>query len=132
MKPYSFLPVLRCRSPLPGCFALALLLCGCAADIMRGYVGRPPEAVMARYGPPVDVRDLPDGRRAYQWMQSEFETSGGDATTRVERGGNGHPRSRTEYTPTTTRERKCFYTFYARRAAYGWQIEDFERPEFGC
>lgn len=132
MKPYSFLPISSCRSPLLGCFALTLALSGCATDIMRGYVGRPPEAVMARYGPPIDVRDLPDGRRAYQWMESETETSGGEATTKIEHGRNDRPRTRTEYSPTTTKERRCFYTFYARRTAYGWQIEDFERPEFGC
>jgi len=118
--------------PLLAAFALAgALLAGCSVDIMRGYVGRSPEDVMARYGPPIDVRDLPDGRRAYQWMQSETETSGGEAVSRVEHRGD-HPRTRVEYSPTTTREKRCFYTFYAHRTSYGWRIEDFRRPEFGC
>lgn len=123
-----------CPSPrlLLGSLVLAWILSGCSMDIMRDYVGRSPEDVMARYGPPVDVRDLPDGRRAYQWMQTEMETSGGEATTKVEHGGNGRPRTRTEYSPTTSREKRCFYTFYAHRTPYGWRIEDFARPEFGC
>lgn len=114
---------------LLGSLVLAWALSACSVDIMRGYVGRSPEEVMARYGPPVDVRELPDGRRAYQWMIAETETSGGEATTRVDgRGG----RARTEYSPSTTREKRCFYTFYAHHTSYGWRIDDFARPEFGC
>lgn len=105
---------------------------GCSADIMRGYIGRSPEAVMARYGPPVAVRDLPDGRRMYQWMEVETETSGGSASTVVERDRAGRPRARTEYSPVTTTEKRCFYTLYARRTPSGWRIDDFRDPELGC
>ena len=126
----KFCCLLSCRNHFPmllGSLALAWSLSGCSADIMRGYVGRSPEEVMARYGPPVDVRDLPDGRRAYQWMEAETETSGGEATIRIDNG-----RHRTEYSPTTTKEKRCFYTFYAHRTAYGWRIDEFRRTEFGC
>lgn len=125
------------RSPLRSltCYiftgiAMASALAGCATDIMRGYVGRSPEDVMARYGPPVDVRDLPDGRRAYQWLDTSTTTSGGTATTKVDR--HGRPRSQTEFSPVTTEERRCFYTMYAHRTSAGWQIDSFAKPEFGC
>ncbi len=122
-----FVPASRRAAHGAGWLALAVALQGCSADIMRGYVGRPPEAVMARYGPPVDVRDLPDGRRAYQWMEVETTTSGGSETTTYERG-----RRRTEYAPTTTAEKRCFYTFYARQSSGRWFITNFRKPKLEC
>lgn len=99
---------------------------------MRGYVGRSPEEVMARYGPPVAIRDLPDGRRMYQWMEVETETSGGAASIVVERDRSGGSHGRTEYTPSTTTEKRCFYTLYAHRTSSGWRIDDFRNPALGC
>lgn len=128
MKSRSQLRHLTCHI-LAG-LTLALTLTGCAADIMRGYVGRAPEDVMAKYGPPFDVRDLPDGRRSYQWLETSMTTSGGSATTELDR--HGRPRSRTEYSPTTTEERRCFYTMYARRTSAGWRIDSFATPVLGC
>lgn len=110
--------------------AMTATLAGCATDIMRGYVGRSPEDVMAKYGPPVDVRDLPDGRRAYQWLDTSTTTSGGTATTTLDR--HGKPRARTEYSPVTTEEHQCFYTLYAHRTPDGWEIDSFAKPVFGC
>jgi len=111
-----------------------LMVGGCSTDIMRGYIGRPPESVMAKYGPPIDVRDLPGGRRAYQWLEESTTTTPGTATTRVEHKGRGnrHPEIKTEYTPSTTETDRCFYTFYANRVEDGWLIYDFEKPRFGC
>lgn len=123
-------------------WALALLpaalpLGGCASDIMRGYLGRGPEAVMARYGPPDNVFDMPDGRRAYQWMQISQSTSAGSEETRtrwVKRRGDGRPErvTVTQVTPPTSTDRRCFYTLYAHRQGAGWVLDNFERPEFGC
>lgn len=127
------------HSPFPVSARAAMLLAtlaltGCATDIMRGYIGRPPEAVMARYGPPVDVRDLPGGRRAYQWLEESTVTSFGAATTTVEEKGKRGPRQEvaTEFAPSTTETQRCFYTFYAHRASEGWLIDDFEKPLLGC
>lgn len=107
-------------------------LSGCATDIMRSYVGRSPEDVMARYGPPFDVRDLPDGRRAYQWLDTATTTSGGSETTVVVNKRGRPPRTRTEVSPTTIEEKRCFYTLYAHRTPAGWRIDDFAKPVFGC
>lgn len=115
-----------------GAFALVSALSGCSTDIMQSYVGRTPEDVMTRYGPPANVHDLPDGRRMYQWMDIETTTTGGGATTTEERSRHGRPRTRTEYDPATTSEKRCFYTLYAHRTGSGWRIDDFQKPELGC
>src|SRR5690606_36017509 len=44
----------------------ALVLAACASEMER-YVGRSISEVMLDYGPPDDVFELSDGRRAYQW-----------------------------------------------------------------
>lgn len=126
----SRLRVLSLFFPAVSGIVLVSTLSGCATDIMRGYLGRSPEDVMARYGPPFDVRDLPDGRRAYQWLETATTTSGGTETTIVDK--HGRPRTRTEISPTTIEERRCFYTMYAHRTPAGWRIDDFAKPALGC
>ncbi|WP_148293981.1 hypothetical protein [Azospirillum sp. B4] len=117
--------------------ALALGLSGCATDIMQGYIGRAPQEVMARYGPPYIIFDMPDGRRAYQWLQISHSTSTGseESHTRWVDGSNGHRESvtTTQIIPSTTEVHKCFYTMYAHQTpAGGWVFDSFEKPEFGC
>jgi hypothetical protein len=117
--------------------ALALSLAGCATDIMRGYVGRTPQDLMARYGPPNNVFDMPDGRRAYQWLQISESTSAGSEETRtrwVERHDGRRERvTATQINPPTSERKKCYYTMYAHRDAGGaWIFDSFEQPEFGC
>ena len=116
---------------------LALLLTGCATDIMRGYLGRTPEDVMARYGPPDNVFDLADGRRGYQWLEISNSTSSGTEETRTRmverRRGRGPERvTTTQFTPPTQSEQRCYYTLYARREGGAWVFEDFAQPKFGC
>lgn len=122
-------------------FVLPLvLLTGCATEIMQGYVGRPVEAAMARYGRPDDTFDLPDGRRAFQWIEVETSTSPGYAVTRTrrERGDDGGHRpsrtTRTEYTPPSETANRCVYTLYGRRdpQTSGWVVDGFAPPALGC
>lgn len=68
----------------------------------------------------------------YQWMEVETETSGGTASTIIERDDSGRSHRRTEYSPATTTEKRCFYTLYAHRTSSGWRIDDFRNPEPGC
>lgn len=123
--------------PMALILAMALGLGGCATDIMRGYMGRTPQDVMARYGPPDNVFDMPDGGRAYQWLQISQSTSAGSEESRtrwVDR-GNGHRErvTTTQITPPTSELKKCFYTMYAHRAPSGaWIFDRFAPPEFGC
>jgi hypothetical protein len=116
---------------------LALGLTGCATGIMRGYMGRTPQDVMARYGPPDNVYGLPDGGRAYQWLQISQSTSAGSEESRtrwVDRGNGRRERvTKTQITPPTSDVKKCFYTMFAHRSAAGaWIFDRFESPEFGC
>jgi hypothetical protein len=115
---------------------MVLALAGCATEIMRGYIGALPEAVMARYGPPDRVYDLPDGRRAYQWMDGTRSTSlgSGETRTRLVRRGRQPPErvTTTRTNPAIVGERRCYYTMYAHRQGGGWVFEDFERPKRGC
>lgn len=48
--------------------AFAVTLAGCATSEMESYIGQPLQAAMARRGPPQVVFDMPDGRRAFQWV----------------------------------------------------------------
>lgn len=116
--------------------AFVLTLAGCATDIMRGYIGRTPQEVMARYGPPDNVFDMPDGRRAYQWLEISETTSPGSEETRTrwveKRDGRRERVTTTEISPPVNERKKCYYTMYAHRDRGDWIFDSFERPEFGC
>lgn len=112
---------------------LASALTGCASDIMQGFVGQGLETAMAQYGPPDAQFDLPDGRRAFQWVDINTSTSPGQIAEEVSHGPNGR-RTQTELTPAATTYNRCFYTMYARYdpARRGWVFDSFEPPAFGC
>jgi len=121
---------------LPALAAL-LTLSGCAADIMRTYIGSGPEAVIAHYGPPDTIFDLPDGRRGYQWLQVTQSTSAGseETRTRIEprgRHGGAQRVTTTQITPPSVQTSRCFYTLYAHRVGDRWVFDDFARPILGC
>jgi hypothetical protein len=106
---------------------------GCSTNIMRSYVGGSTEAVMARYGPPSDIRDLPDGRRAFQWMIVDTSVYPGTATTTVKDKSERRKSSiHTDFTPAHVEENRCFYTFYAHDVSGAWIIDSFAPPELGC
>ncbi|MEQ9345615.1 MAG: hypothetical protein RIG26_04135 [Thalassospira sp.] len=44
-----------------------LLLAGCTGQIMKGYIGKSIQEPILDYGPPINVIELGDDRRAYQW-----------------------------------------------------------------
>jgi hypothetical protein len=115
---------------------LGFSLTGCATDIMRGYIGRTPQDVMARYGPPDNVFDMPDGRRAYQWLEVSESTSPGSEQTRTrwveKRDGRRERVTTTEISPPVSERKKCYYTMYAHRDRGDWIFDSFQQPEFGC
>lgn len=45
------------------------LLVGCASQELEKPTGDPIEMAMARNGAPANAFDLPDGRRAFQWVR---------------------------------------------------------------
>lgn len=125
-----------CLPALLPALAATATLSGCAADIMRQYIGSGPEAVIARYGPPDTVFDLPDGRRGYQWVEVTQSTSAGseETRTRIERHRHDgtHRVTTTQVTPPSVQTSRCFYTLYAHRIGDRWIFDDFARPMLGC
>lgn len=111
----------------------SMALTGCAADIMSGMVGQGLETAMARYGPPDVQFDLPDGRRAFQWIDVNTTTSSGHVTEKTSHRGGG-PKTHVDFTPASTTYNRCFYTMYGRYDATrrGWVFESFEPPAMGC
>ncbi|WP_207063551.1 hypothetical protein [Motiliproteus sp. SC1-56] len=52
------------------CVLAATVLAGCASNMLEKYAGKDIREVMVDYGEPVSAFDLPDGRRAFQWVQN--------------------------------------------------------------
>lgn len=92
-------------------------LAGCASHLMQQKVGMTVTELKLEKGPPVQVLDLPDGRKAYQWRED---------TVAVVGGYNGIP----AYGGTST----CFYTYYAswNEEQDEWVITGFKKPTFDC
>ena len=110
---------------------LTILTSGCASQVMQGFVGRPIESVIARYGPPETRFDAGPGRRAYQWRQMREETVAGHSETREVR-RHGERRYETNETPGYVTRRECFYTLYTARDGDRWVVTDFEKPGISC
>lgn len=112
--------------------ALVLTLSGCASHVLKGFVGRDVSAAIARYGPPENVFDLPDGRRAFQWKMVDSyivptETSADNVDTSSGR------RETVRTSGGYWKEEVCFYTVYASEGVVGnWTIIAFEKPTFDC
>jgi hypothetical protein len=112
-----------------------VLLAGCAADTMRGYVGQDVRSVMLSYGPPVNEFDLGDGTRAFQWHKVSVKNNPFSATTATEKDRKGRLVTHTQFigggTPTV---KNCLYTFLAawdsQRSA--WIVTGFRQPSFNC
>lgn len=110
----------------------ALLLGGCATQIMQGFVGQPVEQIMVRYGPPVGVFDMPDGRRAFQWRIDSSTVTPGTATTNAYAYGN-YGTATTTYMPAQQINQSCIYTMYATEGPAGrWTVVGYEKPSLAC
>lgn len=108
--------------------ALALLVSGCASDIMAGYVGQDITDVMLDYGPPANVMELPDGRVAFQWTEEQSYTS--PTTTNVY--GYGNYATATTYGGTTSNW-NCVYTFFAKPNPQGSHtVIGIKQPDLMC
>jgi hypothetical protein len=100
--------------------ALGAVLAGCASTQNLGAVATQPEPalspdnpvghkldeIVAINGPPSAQRDLPDGRRMYQWQSSSIS-----ATVAPARKG--------EIRAAGVSQTTCFYTLYAKPDARG-------------
>ena len=114
--------------------ALVILVAGCAAETMRGYVGQDIRAVVLAYGPPANEVDLGGGTRAFQWSKTSVDTTPVSAVTTTERDRRGRRTTQTQLVGGTQTVTNCLYTFLAawdpRRD--GWIVTGFRQPSLDC
>lgn len=95
---------------------LLVVLSGCASTVLEGYVGKPVVEAELDFGPPINIIELSDQRRAYQW---EVDSSGlipiGVETPILV------PYSQT-----------CIYTLTTTRTEQNWIVDGFREPSFEC
>ncbi len=114
--------------------ALVVLVAGCVADTMRGYVGQDIRAVMLAYGPPANEIDLGGSTRAFQWSKVSVDTTPASAVTTTDKDRKGRRITQTQFVGGTQTVTNCLYTFLAawdpRRD--GWIVTGFRQPSLDC
>ena len=109
------------------------LLCGCATDVMKGYIGKLIQEPVLDYGPPANVIDLEDGRRAYQW---QIDSSGvipmSSPSTSTVFTGNGLATVTTQSTSYIPYSNSCLYTLTAVKQGERYIVDGFRQPSFDC
>lgn len=110
--------------------ALPALLTGCVSTQMKKLVGLPIQEAAIEYGAPVNVIDMPDGRRVFQFQSSRSVTTPTQATTQGSVWGNSW-QTNTTITGGQIIPVECTYTFYSRwsEAAGAWIVTDFKVPK---
>lgn len=109
-----------------------IFVSACASQVMGGFVGKDLTEVQLQYGPPINVLDMPDGRKAFQWR---FDSSMMMPTTtnyNAVASGNWVTGSATTYgggiltTP-------CFYTLFAKpNQNKSYTVVGFQPPSIAC
>jgi predicted small secreted protein len=114
--------------------ALVILVAGCVADTMRGYVGQDIRAVMLAYGPPANEIDLGGGTRAFQWSKVSVDTTPVSAVTSTEKDRRGRRITQTQFVGGTQTVTNCLYTFLAAwdPQRNGWIVTGFRQPSLDC
>jgi predicted small secreted protein len=114
--------------------AFVILVAGCVADTMRGYVGQDIRAVVLAYGPPANEIDLGGGTRAFQWSKISVDTTPASAVTTTEKDRKGRRSTQTQFVGGTQTVTNCLYTFLTawdpRRD--GWIVTGFRQPSLDC
>jgi hypothetical protein len=112
--------------------SLVLVLSGCASQVMEGMVGKDITEIQLQYGPPVNVLDLPDGRKAFQWrFDSQMVMP---STTNYSAYGSGNMVTGTAYTyGGGVISTPCFYTLFARpNNNKSYTVVGFQPPSLEC
>ena len=108
-----------------------LVVGGCASTAAKSYVGKPIEEAYFELGPPENIFDLSDGRKAFQyrWGGGTYALPG-QATTHVT-GNLYSATARTIYTPAQVIESKgCLITLLARQnSKKSWVVEEYRIPK---
>jgi len=122
---------------LPLIAFVALLVSGCASQIMNSYVGKDVRDAMLDYGPPANAFDMSDGRRAFQWAMQQSYTAPVSATTTSYVNSSGPTAwvsSNTTIHGGQTINSHCIYTIFGRwdEANKGWTITGYKKPKILC
>jgi predicted small secreted protein len=114
--------------------ALVILVAGCVADTMRGYVGQDIRAVMLAYGPPANEIDLGGDTRAFQWSKTSVDTTPLSVVRTTDKDKKGRSTTQTQFVGGTQSVTNCLYTFLTawdpRRN--GWIVTGFRQPSLDC
>ncbi len=121
------------RASLAICIPM-VLMAGCAADTMRGYVGQDVRAVVLAYGPPANVVDLGQGSRAFQWNKTSVDTTPASVVTTTDKDKKGRKTTQTQFIGGTQSVTNCLYTFYTawNPQSEGWIVTGFRQPSLEC
>jgi hypothetical protein len=109
---------------------LALLsLVSCVSTMMEGYLGKPIEEAQLEFGPPIQVLDMPDGRRAFQFRYGGGPVMvPGSSTSTVTTYGNTATVNTFGTPGGVLYTEGCILTFFALKEGNAWIIRDLKVP----
>lgn len=114
-------------------FLAAVLLTGCASQILDSYVGKSITEPILDYGPPTSVIDLSDGRRAFQWARTNSGVIPiSTPTTTTIYGSGGYATAYGTSTTYVPYSNDCVYTLTATRSGNDWIVDGFRPPSLAC
>lgn len=111
-------------------FVGAALLSACVSTQMRGFVGKDITEAQFRYGQPVNVIDLADGRRAFQFAQGGGSSVVPGQSVAVAQSQGDTTFIAGQSTPAMVVERApCLLTFIAGRSGQSWVVQEIRAPK---
>ncbi|WP_417805849.1 hypothetical protein [Thalassospira lucentensis] len=93
------------------------VLASCTSQMMNSYIGKSIKEPMLDYGPPINIIELDDGRRAYQW---QVITSGMTAVSGP---------TTTTYIPYSD---SCIHTLTAKKTGDDYIVDGYRKTSFFC
>jgi hypothetical protein len=113
-------------------FAAVMAVGGCASTEMRTFVGKSVDETHMTYGQAVNVIDLNDGRRGYQYRWGGGAgIVPGRASTSISSIGDVTTATTTTVPALVFESAGCLITFIARDQGppRGWVVEDYRVPK---
>lgn len=110
-----------------------LLLVGCTSQIMAGYIGKSIKEPMLDYGPPINIIELDDNRRAYQWnivSSGAIPITTPSSTTAY--GPTGYTTVNTTNTTYIPYSDSCIYTLTAKKSGDDYIVDGFRKTSVLC
>lgn len=112
---------------------VAVLLSGCASQVMESYVGKSIKEPILDYGPPINVVDLGANRQAFQWR---IDSSGvipmTTPSTATIAGTGGFATMQTTSTTYLPYSNSCVYTLTATKNGSDYIVDGYRKPRFEC